>query len=121
MDANWDRFLKYRLDPAFFSTDCGIIVNVRKWNSLSEKTRDILTGVAIEHEISSVKALQELRKNEFAELDRRGIKGVALSAPAGARFVEEARKASWARMEERMEKAGGRAEAEKIKKLFAPG
>ena len=121
MDASWDKFLRYRLDPEFFSTDLGIIVNVRKWNSLSEKSRDILTRVAIEHEISSVKALQELRKKEFAELERRGMKGVSLSKAGGTRFVEEARKASWARMKERMEKAGGRAEAEKIQKLFAPG
>jgi len=40
---------------------------------------------------------------------------------AGKRFTEGARQASYQRMKERMEKAGGRQEAERFIKLFAPG
>jgi TRAP-type C4-dicarboxylate transport system substrate-binding protein len=121
MDANWDKFLRYRLEPPFFSTDLGIIVNVRKWNSLSDKTREILNRVAIEHEVSSIKALQALRVKEFAELDKRGLKAVTMKPDAGKRFADGAREASYQRMKERMEKAGGRQEAERFIKLFAPG
>ncbi|MFO1361994.1 MAG: TRAP transporter substrate-binding protein DctP [Burkholderiales bacterium] len=120
MDASWDKFLRYRLEPSFFSTDLGIVVNVRKWNALSDKTREILNRVAIEHEVSSVKELQALRVKEFAELERRGLKAVALKPDAGRRFAEGAREASYQRMKERMEKAGGRQEAERFIKLFAP-
>jgi TRAP-type C4-dicarboxylate transport system substrate-binding protein len=74
MDANWDKFFKYRIEPPFFSTDLGVIINVRKWNALSDKTKEILNRVAIEHEISSVKELQALRTKEFAELEKRGIR-----------------------------------------------
>ena len=121
MDANWDKFFKYRIEPPFFSTDLGILVNVRKWNALSDRTKEILTRVAIEHEISSVKALQALRVKEFAELEKRGLKAVSMKPDAGKRFAEGARQASYQRMKERMEKAGGRQEAERIIKLFAPG
>lgn len=121
MDANWDKFLKFRLDPPFFSTDLGVIINVRKWNSLSEKSKDVLTKTMIGHEISSIKDLTELRKREFAELEKRGMKGVSLGKEAAAAFAAEARKASHARMRERMEKAGGRQEADRFAKLFAPG
>ena len=121
MDANWDKFLKYRLDPPFFSTDLGVIINVRKWNSLSDKSKDVLTGTIIEHEISSVKDLAALRKQEFAELEKRGLKGVSLGKEAAAAFAGEARKASYARMKERMEKAGGRQEADRFARLFTPG
>ncbi|MBL8378955.1 MAG: TRAP transporter substrate-binding protein DctP [Burkholderiales bacterium] len=120
MDANWDRFLKFRLDPPFFSTDLGVIMNVRKWNSLSDKSKEILTRVAIEHEVSSLKAQAELRKKEFAELEKRGMKGVSLGKEAAATFADEARKASWARMRDRMEKAGGRQEVDRFIKLYAP-
>ncbi|MFN0162201.1 MAG: TRAP transporter substrate-binding protein DctP [Burkholderiales bacterium] len=120
MDANWDRFLKFRLDPPFFSTDLGVIMNVRKWNSLSDKSKEILTRVAIEHESFSLKAQAELRKQEFAELEKRGMKGVSLGKEAAANFAGEARKASWARMKERMEKAGGRQDVERFIKLYAP-
>jgi TRAP-type transport system periplasmic protein len=121
MDLNWDRYLKYRILPDFFSTDLHILVNGRKWQSLSPKTREILQRVAIEHETSSLEALQQLWKKEEAELKRRGIKTIAQSAEASKRFYEGARSASLARMKERMEKAGGMEHFERIVQLFTPG
>jgi len=120
MDPNWDRYLKFRLLPDFFSTDLGIIVNLAKWNSLSPKSREILQRVAVEHEISSVKELGELRIKEFAELDKRGLKVSPMSADASKRFVDGARDASWARMKERLEKAGSLDTYDRATKLFAP-
>ena len=121
MDLNWDRYLKYRILPDFFSTDLHILVNLKKWQSLSPKTRDILQRVAIEHEVSSLQALQKLWSEEQAELKKRGIKTVAQSPDASKRFVEGARSASLARMKERMEKSGGMENFEKIVNLFTPG
>ena len=121
MDLNWDRYLKYRILPDFFSTDLHILVNLKKWNALSPKTREILQRVAIEHEASSMQALQKLWQQEKAELERRGIKTVAQSPEASKRFVEGARSASLARMKERMEKAGGMENFERIVQLFTPG
>src|SRR5436190_11958179 len=62
MDLNWDRYIKYRITPDCFSTDLIILVNQKKWESLSPKTREILQRVAIEHEISSLRDLQALWK-----------------------------------------------------------
>ncbi|MFN0299492.1 MAG: TRAP transporter substrate-binding protein DctP [Burkholderiales bacterium] len=121
MDPNWDKFLKYRVEPAFFSTDLGVVINVRKWNGLSEKSREILNRLAVEHEASSIKDLGELRTKEFVELEKRGMKVVSMSADASKRFIKGAQDASWARMKERMEKAGGKQESERFQKLFAPG
>jgi TRAP-type C4-dicarboxylate transport system substrate-binding protein len=120
MDANWDKFLKYRIDPKFFSTDLGIIINVKKWNSLSPKTREILEKVAIEHEAASIKTLAALRDREFVELEKRGIKTVALSPEAQKKFVDGARAASYARMKERMDKTGDSRTYDTMVKLFAP-
>jgi TRAP-type transport system periplasmic protein len=120
MDANWDKFLKYRLDPAFFSTDLGVILNVRKWNALSDKSKEILTKVITEHEVSSIKDLGELRKKEFAELEKRGVKGVSLGKAAAAKFADEARNASFNRMKERLDKIGARDEVAKFRALFVP-
>ena len=121
MDLNWDRYLKYRILPDFFSTDLVILVNLKKWNALSPKTREILQRVAIQHETESLKDLQELWKKEEAELKKRGIKTVAQSPDASKRFYEGARAASLARMKERMEKAGGMENYDKVIQLFTPG
>ena len=121
MDLNWDRHIKYRIGPDFFSTDLMIIVNQKKWSSLSPKSRDILTRVAIDHETSSLRDLQALWTQEQAELAKRGIKTVNQSADAIKRFNEGARAASLQRMKERMEKAGGMENFEKVVNLFTPG
>jgi TRAP-type C4-dicarboxylate transport system substrate-binding protein len=121
MDLNWDRYIKYRIGPDFFSTDLIILVNQRKWNALSAKSRDILQRVAIEHEISSVKALQELWVKEQTELQKRGIRYLSQSEAASKKFVAGARTASLQRMKERMEKSGGMENYDKVIKLFTPG
>src|SRR5207342_186231 len=87
MDLNWDRYIKYRITPDFFSTDLVILVNQKKWESLSPKTRQILQRVAIEHESSSLRDLQALWKKEQAELEKRGIKTVSQSPEASKKFV----------------------------------
>src|SRR5690349_16334151 len=121
MDLNWDRYIKYRILPDFFETDLMILVNQKKWQSLAPKTREILQRVAIEHELSSLTDLQALWKKEEAELATRGIKTVAQSGDASKRFIAGARAASLQRMKERMEKAGGMENYDKIVQLFTPG
>ena len=120
MDLNWDRYIKYRILPDFFETDLMILVNQKKWQALAPKTRELLQRIAIEHEVASLKDLQALWKKEEAELARRGIKTVAQSAEAQKRFVAGARAASLQRMKERMEKAGGMENYDKIVQLFTP-
>src|SRR6476646_2281923 len=120
MDLNWDRYIKYRILPDFFETDLLILANQKKWQLLSPKTREILQRVAIEHELSSLKDLKALWKKEEAELAKRGIKTVAQSGDASKRFIDGARAASLQRMKERMEKAGGMENYDRIVKLFTP-
>ena len=120
MDLNWDRYIKYRILPEFFQTDLMIIVNQKKWDSLSPKTKEILRRVTAEHEISSLRALQALWKKEEAELARRGIRTLAQSPEASKKFTAGARRESLARMKERMQKAGGMENYDRIVKLFTP-
>ena len=121
MDLNWDRYVRYRILPDFFETDLMIIVNAKKWASLAPKSREILQRVAIEHEASSLQDLQKLWDKERAELEKRGIKTLKQSDEAARRFVAGARAASLARMKERMEKAGGMENFERVVQLFTPG
>src|SRR5260221_10416679 len=60
MDLNWDRYIKYRIGPDFYSTDLVILVNQKKRESLSPKSREILQRVAIAHETASLAELQQL-------------------------------------------------------------
>lgn len=102
-DLNWDKFLNYRIDPAFYSTDMGVIVNLDSWNELTDEAREILQRVAIEHERSSAESFAEVSAEQQAALEESGMTPFALEGDAAATYLEAARDASLNRMRTRME------------------
>ena len=102
VDLRWNEFVNYRIEPCFFSTDLGVIINLESWNNLSEEAQTILQEVAIEHEVSSAEAHLERRDREFAELDEGGMIAVTLDDEAAARYLQGARESTWGRMQELM-------------------
>jgi TRAP-type C4-dicarboxylate transport system substrate-binding protein len=105
IDLKWNEFLNYRVEPSFFSTDLGVIVNLEKWNSLSDDARRILTETAIAHERDSVEALRQKRDEDFAALEAGGMKVVSLEGEAKANYLAAARDRTWNRMRELMQGA----------------
>lgn len=98
IDLKWNEFLNYRIEPCFFSTDLGVIVNLDKWNSLSPEAQKILQDVAIAHEMESAAALGAKRDEDFAKLEEAGMKVVTLEGEAKANYLAAAREKTWARM-----------------------
>ncbi len=103
IDLKWNEFLNYRIEPCFFSTDLGVIVNLESWNGLSDAAKKILQDTAIQHEIDSVNALRAKRDEDFAALDKAGMKVVNLEGDARANYLAAARDTTWARMKGLME------------------
>ena len=103
-DLNWDRFLKYRIEPAFFSTDMGVIINLARWNRLSEPARKILQDVAIEHERATAQRFTEMAQRQRQEMIAGGMQIVTLQGEAGERFSKAAREATWKRMRDQMQR-----------------
>lgn len=119
IDLRWNEFLNYRIEPCFFSTDLGVIVNLDAWNDLSEEARTIVQDVAIQHEIDSVMALREKRDEDFAALEEQGMQVVELQGEARANYLLAAREKNWERMEELMaEQPGGTANYDRLIELF---
>jgi TRAP-type C4-dicarboxylate transport system substrate-binding protein len=103
IDLKWNEFLNYRIEPCFFSTDLGVIVNLDTWEGLSDEAKTILQDTAIQHEIDSVNALRGKRDEDFAALDAAGMKVVELEGEAKANYLAAARETTWERMKELME------------------
>ncbi len=99
----WDEFLKYRVDPKFYNTDLGVIVNVDSWNNLSPEAQKIIEDVVIEWEAKSYAERQSDRVNDANELQRRGMKFIEHSPEGGQAYVGLAEEAAWERMKNRME------------------
>lgn len=98
IDLRWNEFLNWRIEPNFFSTDLGVIINLEKWNSLSEESQALIQEVAIEHERMSVEALRAKRDEDFAALEEGGMQVFELDGDARARYLEAARSTTWNRM-----------------------
>ncbi|SNR66899.1 TRAP transporter substrate-binding protein DctP [Puniceibacterium sediminis] len=105
IDLKWNDFLNYRIEPCFFSTDLGVIVNLEKWNSLSDESRKILQDVAIAHEKSSVEEMRAKRDEDFAALEAGGMKVISLEGDAKASYLSAAREKTWERMKGLMAEA----------------
>ena len=101
MDANWDKFLKYRLDPGFYSVDLAVLVNLDKWKKLTPASRDLLQKMAMDYEVQSIQDNVVKAKQEDAELMKRGVKFVSMQPAAAKRFLDEAYKLAWDRMKSR--------------------
>ena len=119
IDLKWNEFLNYRIEPCFFSTDLGVIVNLERWNELSDEARQIVQDVAIQHEIDSVNALRAKRDQDFAALDEQGMQVVSLEGDAKSAYLLAAREKNWERMQGLMaEQPGGTANYDRLIKLF---
>ena len=105
MDLKWNEFVKYRIDPCFFSTDLGVIVNLDRWNSLSDEARAIITEVAIEHEADTAARLGAQAEEELAALEAAGMTTIALEGEARANYLAAARQTTWDRMKQLMEES----------------
>jgi TRAP-type C4-dicarboxylate transport system substrate-binding protein len=103
-DLKWDRFLKYRIEPAFFSTDMGVIVNMARWNRLSAPAKKILQDAALEHERATAQRFIDLGNKQKQEMVAAGMRVVSLQGPAAERFSKAAREATWNRMRTQMER-----------------
>jgi TRAP-type C4-dicarboxylate transport system substrate-binding protein len=101
MDASWDKFLKYRLDPGFYNVDLTVLVNLDKWKKLSPQSRALLEKLAIEYEAESIRNNIEKAAEEDAELKRRRVQFVAMQPAAGRAFLDLAYKVAWDRMKGR--------------------
>ena len=101
MDLSWDNFLKYRIDPGYFQTDLSILVNLDKWNALSDQAKQILQDTAIEWEQESYEQLQALRAEEDAEMRKRGMQVVELPPDAARAYLQAAYDEAWRRLKER--------------------
>jgi TRAP-type C4-dicarboxylate transport system substrate-binding protein len=119
IDLKWNEFLNYRIEPCFFSTDLGVIVNNDRWNDLSPEAQKILQDVAIQHEADSVQELKAKKDADFAALDAAGMKVVTLEGEAKANYLAAAREKTWERMREVMgTQPGGTDNYDRLIELF---
>ncbi|MEJ2625523.1 MAG: hypothetical protein P8Z80_13550 [Pseudolabrys sp.] len=91
-DFSWDKFLKYRYGPGFYSVSVNILVNLDKWKSLSQAQKGCLNERSKWFEKVWPRWRHDQNAKEFAAQNKSGIKYVDL----GKKFAEKAHEIYWA-------------------------
>jgi TRAP-type C4-dicarboxylate transport system substrate-binding protein len=95
-----DKVTKYRVDPGFYWTNFGIIVNLRKWKSLSKEQQDFLTKKAIQLDYEFEEKWAKPQNAKYlAEQEKAGIQPITLKGAAAEEYLRKARDAGWAEYE----------------------
>ena len=113
MQLKWDKFLRYRVDPPFYNTDIGVIMNLDSWNALSEECRTIVEQAVIDWETKSYEDRRADVVDEAKALAEGGMEFVPIEGEAAAAYLKLADDAAWARMHDRIDGDGEGAETYK--------
>lgn len=98
----WNEFLKYRVDPTFYNTDIGVIMNLDSWNGLSDESKKLIQDVVIEWEEKSWNDRQADVLTDAKVLADGGMAFISHSEAAGKVYQQMADDAAWARMKDRL-------------------
>jgi len=105
LDFRWQEFLKHVLQPIFYQTDIGVIMNLDAWNAISEKGQNAIIAVIKEHEQSSRKARLAEETEELGLM--KSEHGMTFhTVPAADDYISIAVESAYERMKGRLEEAG---------------
>jgi TRAP-type C4-dicarboxylate transport system substrate-binding protein len=98
-DLGWQERTKFRVEPGFYTVDVNILVNLPKWNSLSDKQKEVLTRAALWVEERQRTGNATFVKEELARQEQAGIKPIVLTGEKKASYEKTARETGWADVE----------------------
>jgi TRAP-type C4-dicarboxylate transport system substrate-binding protein len=94
-DWGWQKQTKYVVDPGFYNVPNPLLVNLKIWNNLPQKLRDLLKEAAIEAEKTVVAYFDDLAKKERPILFKEGIQVIDLPPAEKEKFLKVAYEEGW--------------------------
>ena len=98
----WDKFLRHAVEPEFFQTDIGWIVNLDKWKSLGQKSQSLIQKAVIAQEAVNRAKLEGMASAERKKLIAEGMK--FYNAPNPQAYSKLAVDSAYQRMTDRLKK-----------------
>jgi len=93
-DLGWEKVTKYRLQPAFYSVEVGVLVNLDAWKSLNDGQKKVLNDAALWLEGLDSENVG-LIKSEVDRQAKAGIQPLDFGGAAAKAFLEKANDAAW--------------------------
>ena len=93
-DLGWDKVTKYRLEPAFYSVEVNVLVNLDVWKGLNDAQRKVLNEAALwlEGRDTENDAVIKLERERQAKA---GIEPLDFGPAESAKFVQRANDVAW--------------------------
>lgn len=95
LDLGWHEKTKFRVDPGFYSAEVSILVNKRKWDSLSEAQRAVLTAAGEQIEAGVADVVKE-NEDEAAKQKAANIQVIKFEGATAETWRAKAYEAGWA-------------------------
>ena len=98
LDLGWDEQTSHRVDPGFYQVDVNILVNLDRWEGLTDEQRGLLEeGMAWLEEQNQNNL--EVNEEETRLQAEAGIEAIELSEDEQAKWLEAAETAGWGAIE----------------------
>ena len=114
-DLGVERFVRYRIDPAFLQMTICLQMNLDRWNALDPEARRILIEQAKLYEQASRTELFALQDQEIAELNSMGLQSVQIPSGRAQDYRRLANEVVWERLAQRVPESAAR-----LKPIFYP-
>lgn len=93
-DLGWEKVTKYRLQPAFYSVEVGVLVNLDAWKSLNDGQRKVLNDNALWLEGLDAENVT-LIKTEVDRQSAAGIQPLDFGGAEAKKFLDRANDVAW--------------------------
>lgn len=93
-DLGWEKVTKYRLEPAFYTVEVNVLVNLDVWKSLNDAQRKVLNDAALWLEGLDAENVDIIKK----ERDRQaaaGIQPIDFGPAEAKKFIDRAYEIAW--------------------------
>lgn len=114
-DLGIDRFIKYRIDPAFLQLSICLQINLDRWNELSPEARYVLESQADIYARENRAEFFAVQDRELELLAERGMQSVPVAPEHATAYRGLAHEVVWERLEKRAPES-----ARRLKPLFYP-
>ncbi|SFP96675.1 TRAP transporter substrate-binding protein DctP [Tranquillimonas alkanivorans] len=94
MDLGWNEQTSYRIDPGFYQVDVNFLVNLDRWNGLSEEARAVLEEAALWIEEKNAENL-EINEREKERQAESGIQVIEFTGETAENYLSMAQDAGW--------------------------
>ena len=94
-DLGWEKVTKFRMEPAFYSVEVNVLVNLDTWRGLGDRQKKVLSDAALwlEGRDSENEALIKSERDKQAKT---GIQPIEFSAADSKAFLAKANDVGWA-------------------------